>query len=151
MKRSAFIKPDGAGSVAPRHLYLRLGALQLFIGLGGIFGGWMLVTDPDGSNLQLPLRLLEHSPFRDYFFPGLILLIVNGIGSCVAGVLSLLRMKVAGTLGVILGGFLVAWILVQVFMIREVGMLHVAYFLLGVWEILMGWRLRISLRKPEHA
>jgi hypothetical protein len=151
MNRSAFIKPDGAGSVALRHRYLRLGALQLFIGLGGIFGGWMLVTDPDGSNLQLPLRLLEHSPFRDYFFPGLILLIVNGIGSCVAGVLSLLRMIVAGTLGVILGGFLVAWILVQVVMIREVGMLHVACFLLGVWEILMGWRLRISLRKPEHA
>ena len=125
-----------------RARYLRLGLLQLFIGVGGVFGGWLLVSDPDGSTLQIPLDLLQYSPFKDYFIPGLILFLVNGLGSVSAGIISHRRMPVAGTLGVIMGGFLVAWILIQVAMLRELGLLHVAYLLLGIWETLIGWRLR---------
>ena len=62
---------------SPRRLLLGLGCLQIFIGIGAVAGGFGLVSAPDGSALGLPLELLEHSPFRDYFIPGLVLLVVN--------------------------------------------------------------------------
>lgn len=53
--------------------------LLAFLGLGGIFGGFHLVTDPTGSSLQLPLSWLSETPFPDYRIPGLVLLLFLGI------------------------------------------------------------------------
>lgn len=61
-----------------KRLAKALGILQLFIGLGAVAGGLGLVLESDGSNLGMPLSMLEHSPFSDFLIPGLVLLIVNG-------------------------------------------------------------------------
>ena len=66
-----------------------LGILQLFIALGALGGGWGLITAPDGSNLGMPLSMLEHSPFPDFLIPGWILLTVLGLGNLAAGTLTL--------------------------------------------------------------
>ena len=50
-------------------VYIGLGALQAFIGLGALGGGFMLVRDPSGSALGVPLSLLEGTPFPDFFNP----------------------------------------------------------------------------------
>lgn len=57
--------------------YLLIG-LVAFQALSGIFGGFALVWDPSGALLRMPLSLLDGSPFEDYLFPGLILLLVLG-------------------------------------------------------------------------
>ncbi len=43
--------------------------LQLFIGVGAIFGGIGLIIHPDGSFLQIPIELLANSPFTSYLIP----------------------------------------------------------------------------------
>ena len=68
---------DTSGKEGKR-LSKALGILQLFIGLGAVAGGLGLVLEPDGSNLGMPLSMLEHSPFSDFLIPGLVLLLVNG-------------------------------------------------------------------------
>lgn len=54
-------------------------ALLFFQGMSGLFGGGALVLDPTGSTLQMPLSLLDGSPFDTYLIPGLILLLVLGV------------------------------------------------------------------------
>jgi hypothetical protein len=40
-----------------------LGVLQVFIGLGALAGGLGLALEPSGARLEVPLELLEKSPF----------------------------------------------------------------------------------------
>lgn len=54
-------------------------ALILFQGLSGVFGGGALILDPSGSLLQMPISMLESSPFETFLVPGIILFLVLGI------------------------------------------------------------------------
>ncbi len=50
-----------------------------FQALSGLFGGGILVLDPTGGLLGMPLSVLDRTPFSDFLVPGLILLLVLGI------------------------------------------------------------------------
>ena len=54
-------------------------ALLLFQAFSAIFGGAALVISPRGELLHMPLGMLENTPFKDYFVPGLILLFLLGV------------------------------------------------------------------------
>lgn len=121
-----------------RWLAFGLGALQVFIGLGGVAGGFGLATEPSGANLGLNVDLLSKSPFSDYLIPGLVLLAVNGVGSLAGGVLSILRYRYSGEIAAALGAFLMIWITAQVFWIGLTIWLQPLFFGLGVVELALG-------------
>ena len=85
-----------------------LGTLQFLIGLGAVGGGLALVLEPSGSNLEIPLELLKSTPFSTYLVPGIVLLVVNGLGSLVGAAASFTRHRNAGKTAMALGVFLVA-------------------------------------------
>jgi hypothetical protein len=127
-----------APSKGNKGLVSALGALQIFVGVGAVAGGLGLALDPRGSNIGLPLELLESSPFSSYLVPGIVLLAVNGLGSLVGGTASFTRHRYAGELAMALGAFLVAWIVVQVYWIRAFHWLHALYLGLGSLELILG-------------
>ncbi len=53
--------------------------LLLFLSLGALFGGAVLVLDPSGGLLQIPVTILENSPFNNFLIPGLILFTILGV------------------------------------------------------------------------
>jgi hypothetical protein len=132
-----------------RWLAIGLGGLQVFIGLGGVAGGFGLVTEPSGANLGFHVDLLSTSPFSDYLIPGLFLLIVNGFGSLTAGVLSIIRYRYAGEIAVVLGAFLMIWIVVQVLWIGLTIWLQPLFFVLGLLELVLGLLLRRTERRAK--
>jgi hypothetical protein len=85
--------------------------LLLFNGIGALYGGWNLITHPDGSSLQLSLQLLENTPFRNYLIPGIILFITNGLFSLLSLMILLLRLKNYEWFVVIQGLILCGWII----------------------------------------
>jgi hypothetical protein len=124
-------------------LAFALGALQVFIGIGGVTGGFGLVTEPSGANLGFHVDLLSKSPFTDYLIPGIVLLVVIGVGSLAGGVLSFFRYRYAGLCAGALGAFLMIWIAVQVWWIGLTIWLQPLFFGLGVAELILGlmfWR-----------
>jgi hypothetical protein len=123
-------------------VYIGLGAIQAFIGLGALGGGLMLVRDPSGSALELPMSLLEGSPFPDFLIPGMFLIAVNGVGSMIGAGLSFTRRRYAQEIAIVLGAILVAWIVIQVVIISSFHWLHVLYFILGVVELGIGLYIR---------
>jgi len=123
-------------------VYIGLGAIQAFIGIGALGGGFMLVRDPSGSALELPMSLLEGSPFPDFLIPGMFLLAVNGVGSMIGAGLSFTRRRYAQEIAIVLGAILVAWIVIQVVIISSFHWLHVLYFILGVVELGIGLYIR---------
>lgn len=100
----------------PISVYLLMAAL-LVQGLSGIAGGSGLVGDPSGRSIQIPLSWLEGSPFADYFIPGLILLVVLGIGPLIV-LYGLWTRQNWGWIGALLVGLaLIVWILVEILII----------------------------------
>ena len=53
--------------------------LLITLGLGGLYGGGLLVLDPSGQRLGMPIVFLENSPFKDFLIPGLLLLVFVGL------------------------------------------------------------------------
>jgi hypothetical protein len=131
-------------------LFRGLGVLQAFIGIGAVAGGLSLVLDPSGRNLGTPIELLEKTPFTTFLVPGIVLFIVNGLGSFAGGVASFVKHRYAGELAMALGVFLVVWIVVQVYWM-EPHWLHALYFALGILEVVLGWSVRKSQRSSGGA
>jgi hypothetical protein len=55
---------------------IALVVLEILMGLAAVGGGLALVVT-NGQVIEMPVELLEGSPFRSYFIPGLVLLVVG--------------------------------------------------------------------------
>jgi hypothetical protein len=66
-------------AIAARNLLI---GLLLFLGIGALGGGGVLIISPSGSMIGMPLSLLAHSPFPSFLIPGIILFLVLGIKPC---------------------------------------------------------------------
>ena len=109
----------------------------LFItGLAALAGGWGFVSDPSGEKMQIPLEWLQNTPFNSYFIPGLILLIVLGLGSIGAAFVSIRRLPHYSQWIISIGAIIVGWITIQVLMLQ---MLHWLHYLFGG----IGWGILI--------
>jgi len=52
--------------------------LLAVLGIGAIFGGFVLMISPSGKLFGMPLSMLENSPFSNFLIPGIILFSVLG-------------------------------------------------------------------------
>jgi hypothetical protein len=100
------------------------------------------MSDPSGETLDMPIRFLEHSPFKTFLVPGIILFITNGLFSLLFAVMALLKFMNYSWLVIFQGFILVGWLTIQIIMIREIyGPLHVLYYSVGFLLIASGWIL----------
>ncbi len=121
-----------------------------FIGLGALWGGTAMLIKPDGSilHMQEMLPYFKVLPFadllfNDYIFPGIMLIIVNGISNMLAAVLILKNKKLGFVLGTIFGFTLMLWITIQ-FIIFPPNFLDNAYFTFGVLQLISGYIALVS-------
>lgn len=125
-----------------KRLFITEGIIQLFIGIGAIAAGIGFIIDPSGKNVGIPTEIIKNSPFDDFLIPGLFLLIINGIGSITGSILSFVRHRHAGTVGILLGIALIIWITAQVYWIGLSSWMQPFYFGLGMIEFLLGYIIR---------
>jgi len=125
--------------------------LHVLLGVGAVVSGGMLLAAPDGHLMQMPLSMLEHSPFSDFLIPGAILFTLLGIYPlCVAYGLwkrpgwrwpdainpfkgihwSWAGSLAAGVIGVI-------WIVVEIITLRSFVFLQILYLVWGSVLILL--------------
>ena len=126
-----------------------LGILQIFVGITAVLGGFGLVSDPSGTKMNVPLELLKNSPFTNYLIPGIVLLIVIGVGHVFAGIVTFLRHRYAGNISVFFGAFLALYILTEIWFIGLVNFSQPLYFVLGAVELIFGLKLSRA-GKSEH-
>ncbi len=104
-----------------------------------------MVAFPSGVVFQAPPDMLDGSPFHNFLVPGIILLVVNGVGQLAAGYLTFRRHVLAGYAGGAFGLGLIIWIFVQVSMIGGGHFLQYGYFFLGVAETAMAILIQDSI------
>ena len=127
-------------------------ALLVFLGVGALPSGLLMIARPDGSAFGFPKSWLENGPFHDYLIPGLILFGLFGVGSLLVAPAGWRRWRVAPFLAFALGVGMMIWIVVQIAIIRGLSILHLIYFVIGVaiaatavrwgWPTFQAWRGR---------
>ncbi len=116
--------------------------ILIFSGISACFGGWMLITSPDGSSLGMTTGLLEYSPFTDFLIPGIVLFTVIGLFSLVSAYLVVRQVTRYSFLVILMGLILIGWIVVQAIMIQTVNYLHVIFVSAGLLLVVSGLLLR---------
>ncbi len=125
--------------------FYRLAAfvLLLFNGIGAMYGGYLFITAPDGSLMQMPLSFLEHSPFPNFLIPGIILFVFNGVFSLITCVCLILKTKRYPWMIIFQGVVLLIWITVQIVMIRSYdAILHTTFLIVSILFIFLGRKLQ---------
>ena len=123
-----------------------LGVIQALIGITAIAGGLRLISNPNGLP-DFPIEWLINSPFTNYFFPGLVLLIVIGIGYIVSGTVTFFRKGYSGIMAALLGLCLIIYMTVEVWFVGLRNFLQPLYFILGVIVLILGLNLFKSAKK----
>lgn len=117
----------------------------LFIGIGALAGGLCMIIKPDGSVMGMQEMLpyfqvlpLADKLFQDFLFPGIALIIVNGITNIVATGLIFANKKSGIIMGMIFGITLMAWIIIQ-FVIFPPNVMSSLWFVFGILQAIAGY------------
>jgi hypothetical protein len=119
---------------------------SLFIGIGALGGSIMMFIDPSGKmwwNMDLLLPGLQKLPFPDIFFqnfifPGIALLLVNGITNFISFFLIYTKHRYAALSAMCCGIILMLWISVQ-FVIWSFNFMSTIYFIFGLLQAFTGY------------
>jgi len=118
----------------------------VFLSIGALFGGGTLIISPSGDAFDMPLHLLKHTPFPNFFIPGLLLFgfmgvlplpIIYGLlikpNNDIAENLNLFPdMHWSWTCVIVQAFILIIWIQTEMQLIQMVHWLHGVYTLLGI-------------------
>jgi hypothetical protein len=124
--------------------------LQFLLGFGALVSGTLLVVAPNGSLMQMPLSMLQYSPFENFLIPGIILSTLLGIyplaltyglwqkpvWSWPEAINPFKQFHWCWAASLAAGTILLIWITVQVLMLQTIAFLHVLYFIWG-WVLIL--------------
>ncbi|MFD1096257.1 hypothetical protein [Salegentibacter chungangensis] len=115
-----------------------LGSIQIFNGLSGLLGGYMLITDPTGDSLYMNLNWLKGTPFPNFLIPGILLFLFIGVSNIYGSWFTFKKSVKLAHLGLFSGIILMIWILSQLAMIGYKGFLQPLYFVSGLLQTIAG-------------
>lgn len=128
-----------------------------FIGIGAVGGSIGMLVKPDGSamGMQPILPYFQVLPFskylfQDFVFPGLSLLVVNGLSNLTAAALMLRGKKLGVWLGGWFGVTLMLWICIQ-FVIFPMNFMSTIYFIFGLCQAATGYAAWVFDRQESFA
>lgn len=124
--------------------------LLLFNGIGALYGGWNLMMHPDGSSIELTPAWLLHTPFNNYFIPGMVLFVANGLFSLVAFAAMVFKHRFYPWLIMAQGAILAGWIVIQMLLIQTVYFLHYVMGGTGITLLIVGYLL-LKINKTTKA
>ena len=127
----------------------------LFIGIGAVAGASGMLLDPTGKAMGMDSMLpyFQKLPFADvlfknYVFPGIALLIVNGITNLTAAALLFAKRKSGVILGGIFGVTLMLWICIQFYMF-PLNFMSTIYFVFGFLQAVTGYAAWVFLKQES--
>lgn len=112
-----------------------------FLAVTAILGAVLLIKDSSGHPMNIPLTVLQYTPFHSFFVPGIILLVSQGLLSIAVLAIAVFCKHGYGWWIGFQGCMLFGWITIEVILLREIVWLHYVYWVLGLLLIACGWAL----------
>jgi hypothetical protein len=118
-----------------------LGALLTFGAINAFAGGYYGLSGAPG----VPVEWLAGSPFKDYFIPSLILMLVVGGAFSFAAVAVFARSRLAWVSAYIAGTTVLVWIAAQLAIIGYVSWMQPATLMAGIAILTLAWLMPPSI------
>lgn len=115
--------------------------LLVLNGVPALIAGAGMMLDQSGGFLGLDLGLLETSPFYNYFIPGIVLFLFNGVFSLVTLYALIRQIRLYSLLIILQGIVLTGWITFQIMLITDPSWLQLGYGFVGILLIVSGLKL----------
>lgn len=113
--------------------------LEIFLGIGAMFGGIQFVLAPDGHLLGVSLSMLTGTPFHSFLVPGLLLFTFVGLGPMVAAAITARHRAIGPLAAFVVGLTLMVWITVEMVIFAGVtSLLWAFYLVLGTVIVAVG-------------
>ena len=123
--------------------------LLILNGALACLGGVALMTDPTGGKLSISTELLQHSPFADFFMPGLYIFILRGILNLAAAILIILSRKLSPYVITASGFLLCSCLAVQSYLSHTVSAIQFFFACTGIIILILGViEIRNRQRQP---
>lgn len=129
-----------------RTIRIILSIVLAFTSINALIAGYSFMSDPSGGGMGISADRLKFSPFSNYFIPGLVLFVANGLLASVAAVMVMVKHKYYPLVVFIQGIILLGWIIIQAMFLREFNFLHFLFVAIGSLLVL----LAIRAGKLEH-
>lgn len=110
--------------------------LLLFNGISALFGGYVLIDDPTGGGMQMPVELMKTGPFKDYLIPGIYLFSVLGVGSLAVLFMVIFHTSYHAQAVLLEGLATIAWIVTQMIVVQDIVLLQIVYLSVGAILVL---------------
>ena len=118
--------------------------LLFFLGLSALPASIVMIVDPSGMKMGLPLEMLDQTPFRDFLFPGILLGFFNGILSLLFAILVIKKHRLQVWMVLFQGGVLMTWLTVEVIMGLYYAPLTLPYYLVATLLLSCGLFMKLS-------
>ena len=116
--------------------------LVSFLAVTATLSGLIMISNPDGGVMNLPLSLLDGTPFKDFLIPGILLSTIVG-GVNFLAVFYNIQRHVNRYNWAMAGGIMISgWIVVQMILIQAAHWLHFLYLGIGILIILLAYQLK---------
>jgi hypothetical protein len=115
----------------PGLLRITLIVLLVVLGLGGLGSGGVMLADPTGAGMGLPVALLENLPISDFVLPGLFLIGVMGVAPLGIAFGLWKRLPWAWMAAISQGIVLILWICFQIVLWGQPIFIQVFYLVWG--------------------
>ena len=128
---------------------------SLFIGIGAYGGAFMMIAYPSGIfEMGEMLPDIQKLPFaeilfQDLLFPGIALLVINGVTNTISAIFIFRGNKYAAFSGMICGIMLMLWISVQ-FYIFPLNFMSALYFVFGFLQAVNGLMYLKKQKRDER-
>jgi hypothetical protein len=119
--------------------------LLFLVGLNAVAAGYAFMTDPSGNGIGISTEYIRHSPFRDFFIPGLVLFIIIGLLSIVTAVATMAKAIQYSRLIFLQGVLLCGWIVIQMIMVRDFNWMHLVCLVIGISLMIIAKKLKVQL------
>ena len=130
---------------------LALSVCLLFLSINGFVGGYLMLTDPYGAPMGMPLSTLQNTLFQNYTIPGLCLILIWGCGSVLTLIGLWLRPHWFGLdalsrrvhehwswdFALLLGVGLLVWLTYQLFTLPTIAPIQIVLFVLAALLVVL--------------
>lgn len=119
--------------------------LLLLLGLIAIAStasGFLMISDPEGGLLKLNTELLEGTPFKDFRWPGILLVLLVGGVSTTAIYSHMTRSSQRYSWSIASGVVMIGWLVGQLVLINAIHWLHFLLFGMAAIIILLSYQLK---------
>lgn len=113
-----------------------------FIAVTSTLSGLLMISRPDGEILNLPINLLEGTPFKNFLIPGILLTTIVGGVNLLAVFFNMQRHPNRYNWAISGGVAITGWIIAQMILIRTIHWLHFIYLGIGLLIILIAYQLK---------